>query len=652
MNAVLIQIDAFDPIASSAVTLRAASHDDERVCMLDGQIWWPVLQQLPSLSYDMFSGQFDGAVTSPDSSLSFATEPWPDLPRWSFPDGRLQLWTGELGTAWGAFTKRFDGRVRSQPPIAEGLATLGFGVDDNWLDAPLLPTYAGSGGAEGPAALKGVDKPLSIGAPRYVGGVQVDAVLNIWQFSCAGLIEGYDAVLDRLVRYPAAVADHATHAALAAAVIAPGFYATCLAEGKIRFGAPPFGKVSALIRGDKGGPDGWARTPGKIVRRIALLSGGAGKIDDASLNALDISRPYNCSIHFAQQTTARPEIQQLAASVNAVAGVSWLGKLFVAPVGIGASILTLRADGSELVGSGGTMVAASEIAGGLGAPFHRLVLAAERTWDVHGEGDYAAIDALPGTLEFDQVTGATKPADNADVTIDQAVVSRLSDTSGRALESFIDSEGHSFSRIVGSGEARDGDAVNFAAALVSIPRIVFLPGGNSGTAGQNLSIQTIGLSVSGFTMKAKSQTVTAGSTITDGSASGGSGGEPQMVINRTNSGHPYDNRFTFNYSVTVNDLAPGEPGYIRIGIFAKIASSWVQVGESTHSFTGSYDLSAGLASVDFGAGNEFGISTLASEGSGTAISGFASVAYTLGSLTETSLTPSGASPIPWLALLQ
>jgi hypothetical protein len=243
-------------------------------------------------------------------------------------------------------------------------------------------------------------------------------------------------------------------------------------------------------------------------------------------------------------------------------------------------------------------------------------------------------------------------ATGADVTADQMIVSRLSETSGRALDTFIDAEGHSFSRIVDSGEARDGDAVTFSTSLGAIPKIVFLPGGNSGTAGQNLSIQPVGLSISGFTMKAKSQTVTVGSTITDGSSTSGSGGEPQRVINRTNGGHPYDNRFTFNYSVTVNDLAPGEPGYIRVGIFAKIATSWVQVGEATHNFTDSHALTAALTSVDFGAGNEFGISLLASEGSGTAISSFTSVVYTLGSLTETSLTPSGASPIPWLALLQ
>jgi hypothetical protein len=397
--AILIQIDAYDPVAAAAVTIRLASQDDDRLCMLNGLEWLPELQKLPILAYDFFSGQFDGAVSTPGSQIAFGVRPWPNLPRWSFADARIQIWVGQLGAAWAGYTKRFDGRVTAQPNVSNGLATLAFAVDDGWLDDALLTTYAGNGGGEGPAALKGTEKQLAIGAPRYVPGVLIDAVNLIYQISGYGAIEDVEAALDGLVRYPASVGNLSNHAGLLSASIPAGRFATCLAEGKIRFGEPPYGKVSFLVRGDKAGPDGWVRTPGKIARRIALLSGGTGKIDDASLNALDASRPYNCSLLVPAQTNARAVLQEFAASVNAVAGVTHLGKLFIAAVSIGAPVLTLQADGSAFP----IVASVDQVPGG--APFWRIALSAERTWDVHAPGDYVSIDALPGTVEFDQVTG-------------------------------------------------------------------------------------------------------------------------------------------------------------------------------------------------------------------------------------------------------
>lgn len=405
--AVLIQIDGYDPVAASAVTIRLASLDDERVCWLNDQIWSPEIARLPTLGLDLFSGQFDGEVKTAPSSLSFSTSSFANFSRLSLSDARLQIWVGVAGAPWGEYVRRFDGRVSGQPTITAGMATLGFTVDDRWLDVPLLPLYAGTGAAEGDAQQKGNPKPLALGAPRYTGGTLVDPVKLIYQVSGFGLIDGFDAALDRLVRYPAPIADYANYAALQGAVIAAGAWATCNSLGMARFGAPPFGKVSFLVRGDKSGPDGWVRKPGDMIRRIALISGGAGKINDASLNALNTSRPHNLSLWIAEQVTGREIIQSLAASVNAVSGVNWLGGLFVAPVQIGASIVTLACDDSALP------PCSEPEQVGIGAPFWRIGLAAERTWNLHGSGDYAATDLLPGNIGFENVTGDKKPSDNA-----------------------------------------------------------------------------------------------------------------------------------------------------------------------------------------------------------------------------------------------
>ncbi|WP_156679342.1 hypothetical protein [Sphingomonas profundi] len=387
MLGVIVRIDGHDPVAGAPVTLRAASHDDMRVCHLDGQDWWPVIAKLPTLRYDLFDGSFGGGITAPSSSLTIGIEPWPALPRYMLADARFRLWTGEVGAAWTSWTLRFDGRVTAQPQSADGRADIAFAVDDRWLDGPLLAAYAGTTGAEGPASLKGQVKPLAIGAPRYVAGTLVDVAGSVFQLS-NGPINDVPAALERLARYGASAGDYPGHAALVAAAIPAGRWATAKAAGLARFGAPPTGKVSFLVQGDAGGADGWIRRPGRIVARLATLSGGAGRIDAASLAALDAARPYNLSLNLTAQTTARDTIQRVAASVNAVAGVSWLGKLFVAPVGLGAPALTLAADGSALP----PVASVTQVPGA--APWWRLAIGAERTETVHQLGDVAFYGAL------------------------------------------------------------------------------------------------------------------------------------------------------------------------------------------------------------------------------------------------------------------
>ena len=383
MVAVLVQIDGYDPAAAAAVTLYAGSHDDTAVCHLNGQTWMPALAKLPVLRYDLFDGTFGGGITTPSTSLTLQAEPWPNLGRYMLADARLRLWTGNTGDAWGSYTLRFDGRVTDQPKLADGKAEVSFAVDDRWLDTAFLTTYAGTTGIEGPAGLKGQVKPLALGAPAYVPGRLIDSVNSVFQVNAYGSVQGFTAALEKLARFGAATADYATYAALIAASLAPGTWATCKASGLARFGAPPTGQVSFLLQGDNSGTDGWARKPGQLIRRLALLSGGTGKVDDTSLNALDTARPYNLSLYLDEQTTARDAIQKIAASVNAVAGVSWTGQLFVLPVAIGTAAVTLAADGSALPPVG--QVQQIEIA----APFKTLALTAERAWAVHQLSDIA-----------------------------------------------------------------------------------------------------------------------------------------------------------------------------------------------------------------------------------------------------------------------
>ena len=380
MKAWLIQIDAWNGVAPVAV--RMASHDDDRLCHLDGQTWWPVIEKLPTLRYDFFDGGFDAAsITSPSGSFDASIEAIPALPALAIHDARIRIWGGELGADFAAFTLTFDGRVKQQPGASDGTASISFGADDSWLDQPLLKTYAGTGGAEGGVDLEGQIKPLALGAPRFVPGTLVDAVDYIYQLSAYGPLHAVETSFERLNRFGASVGDATNFASLKAATIDRGKYATCLAAGFVRFAAPPEGMLSFHLQGDAQG--GWSRLPGDLCRRVAALAGAADRVAGADVAALNASRPWPLSIFVSAQTTARDLIQRIAMSVNAVAYVDWLGVLRLAAIGIGAATMTVAADGSSLP----PVAEVKQVE--TSTPYWKIAQGAAVTWQVHGLNDIA-----------------------------------------------------------------------------------------------------------------------------------------------------------------------------------------------------------------------------------------------------------------------
>lgn len=260
------------------------------------------------------------------------------------------------------------------------------------------------------------------------------------------------------------------------------------------------------------------------------------------------------------------------------------------------------------------------------------------------------------------VTGMGRPADNADVTLAQPVVSRLSPISGRAADTFSSATGMPFATIAAFGEVRDGDVVAFSPSLPNVPRVIFFEGGVVPPAGNVVRKLPLGLTTSGFTAFLKSQTVSAGATIADTGASAGGAGNPGLVINRSDAGAPFDSRWVFTTTVDIGStLVSGGvriPGSITIAAYLRVGGVWLECACATFAgssvpgvLTRSAMLTATATAVDFGAGPEFGVSVIRSEGVGTALVAFDSVQYTLGTTVDTSLTPSESSPIPWIALL-
>lgn len=390
MLGILVQIDAQDA-AGSALPVRLASHDVPELCHLGGEQWEPALSALPDFALDFFGGAFAGQVTAPRTGFAVMTTGlagFSAVPanRARFADARVRIWVGDFTSAvsadLGPLSLRFDGRLTGEPEIDEAARVARFeaAVQDSWADEPLLALFDGSGAIEGPQDLEGQPKPLALGNIRFARGVLIDNVDNVWMVS-DGAVQGIGAAYDRLASLGASSGNHASLASLLAASIPNGSWATCLAEGLVRFGAPPDGRVSFDVAGSNTGTGGYVRRPGAMIRRIADLAGGT--VNAASLTALNAARPYNLQLQIAEQTTAREVIARIADSVAAVAGVSLIGELFAQPLGFGTASETLNADGTSAL----PVLAVEELA--KAAPSWKLATEAELTFEVHSADEAA-----------------------------------------------------------------------------------------------------------------------------------------------------------------------------------------------------------------------------------------------------------------------
>lgn len=181
------------------------------------------------------------------------------------------------------------------------------------LEGPLQTTlYGGTGGADGNAEVQGRPKPLGFGIVRNATPVLIDTSAAIYQVN-DGAVLSIDAVRDQgLALTPGA--DHADYTTLAAAVVAAGTFATCLAGGTFRLGTfPPAGLLTCDFHGDTTG--GYVDTHGAIARRILTARAGiaAAEIDSGSFD----SWPSGAAgVYIVQPISAEQLLDDLASSVG------------------------------------------------------------------------------------------------------------------------------------------------------------------------------------------------------------------------------------------------------------------------------------------------------------------------------------------------
>jgi hypothetical protein len=216
------------------------------------------------------------------------------------------------------------------------------------LDEPLQPArFAGTGGAEGPAEFKDRRKPTLFGVRRQFTPLLLDAANLVWCYH-SGPVGGPLAVRDAGVALPVA-ANYATYAALIAAAIPAGQYATCNALGLLRLNAPPAGALTIDAEGAKPGASVLVTfadiTQHAITRATSLTTGDFATGTVAALNAI-AGQTLGHWDDGGNDTTLREVLDTLADSIGAFYGFDDARKIVLgrldAPAVTPDAILTAR----------------------------------------------------------------------------------------------------------------------------------------------------------------------------------------------------------------------------------------------------------------------------------------------------------------------
>jgi hypothetical protein len=394
---ILAELSPLDTVAGTRKLLRASSANDPAVTGLNDVIWRPAITEEAEIGIRLFKGDFDGQAAPSTGSLSVQIDQWlsiePNVRRFLWQGAPVKFYAGVSGQAW-PWTVVFEGLV-DQFSAEANTVKLNLKVNTEPFDADVLTLkYAGTGGAEGDANLKDKVKPFLLGRCFNVEPILINSVDNVLQFSGYGAIQAVNFLYERGSGFGASQGNYATYAALVAATIPPGQWATCLAQGMIRLGAPPYGVITGDIDGDKVGGTWWRKT-GEIIQRIASNSGVSGSlIESASFTALDtalagLSNQGRIGVFIDSQESVLDMAAKLAAPCNAQVGVSLAGKMFVGRVAIGTPTITLDAQQRQLP----RVTSSAEVS--VSPPFSYIEMGYARSWRKHTDEEIAGIENLP-----------------------------------------------------------------------------------------------------------------------------------------------------------------------------------------------------------------------------------------------------------------
>lgn len=376
---------------------------DRRVTALGGTRWEPCITQAPAIAMQFWNGDFEQGTEAGKTDFTFnleqARKTYPEIMNAVWMGAVVEVTIGRVGTPW-PWKTRFRGRVTAYAGAAYPEMKISADVDIEPFQVDVLPkTYAGTTGAEGGSDLKDKVKPLAIGRPRNVEPVLINTVDSVYQFSAYGPIEAVEVLYERASAFPASSGDFATYAALVAADIDPGHWATCLAEGLIRLGAPAAGVITGDIRGHA--VSGVApRGAGALVKVLASISGvDTGLLANDRLAALDAEGATFSDVMVTEQTSFLEAARRLILPCNWQVVVSNLGVLVpMKPVFSQDVSMVLHAQGRR------EPLVSAPVEEAVSVPYKKTTMAAERNWRTQTFDEIATSAELIDRGAYDAAT--------------------------------------------------------------------------------------------------------------------------------------------------------------------------------------------------------------------------------------------------------
>ncbi|PTR08673.1 MULTISPECIES: hypothetical protein [unclassified Novosphingobium] len=387
MLSVLAKVSPLHLATGQRLDVRVASAQDRRITGLGGKVWEPAMVTPPSIGIALWNGDFTDAISAAAATLpvnvGILKETYAQADDTMWIGAPVEIYAEPAGTVW-PWRTLFRGKVTGFTRKSNNLS-LTCEVDSEPFKANVLvKTYAGTTGAEGPVSIKDKVKPLVLGWAMNVEPQLIDSDDSVYQFSGYGPIEGVTTLYERGSDFGASVGDYATYAALVAATIPRGRWATCLAAGMVRLGAPAYGVITGDVRGHVVGGS-TPRLTGKVIQALAQIAGiDPDMLQTSTLDTLDAEVPFPINLVLTDQTKFIDIAQQLARCCNAQAGVSLTGEFFATRVAFDRDQeITFDAQGRAY-----PQVTASEESY-VSVPYWRTTIGANRSWRVHSADEIA-----------------------------------------------------------------------------------------------------------------------------------------------------------------------------------------------------------------------------------------------------------------------
>lgn len=248
---------------------------------------------------------------------------------------RVEIWRGPRGKTFADFERVANLTSAGWRDLNSATKSLAIRDQQERLYATqlLTATYSGAGGINGDAGAVGQLRPLAVGYVFHVPPVLIDAGNLVYQWSYRG-VRSVDALKVGGVEWTD-MGDHASYAALVAASLTNGQFATCNALGVVRLGAQPAFGVRIDGEGDNLG--GYAETRAAIVRKLACSMGALPLVDPdelelSSFGALAVAQPAAVGFWWNSPITIGAALDEVMAGCCGQWWVDLEGMLSVAQI--------------------------------------------------------------------------------------------------------------------------------------------------------------------------------------------------------------------------------------------------------------------------------------------------------------------------------